>query len=242
MRVMITRAEADARPLAAALRARGIDSISEPLLDIRMLDGPAPDLDGVQALLVTSANGVRAFAGRSAARTVKVYAVGDASARAAREMGFADVESADGDVDDLARLVAARADGAAGGDFLHVAGTKVAGDLAGLLKAAGLGYRRLVLYEARTAEGFSPEGREALASGAVDGVLFFSPRTAATFVALAGAAGLTGACARLVAYCLSAAVAERISGLHWADVVVAERPEQDSLLAAIARRKDELEA
>lgn len=232
MRLLITRPEDDARPVAAALAGRGIDTLTEPLLAIDVLDGPALDLDGIQALLITSTNGARAAARRTARRDIAVHAVGDASARAARAAGFTDVTSAGGDVDDLARVVAQRADPAAG-VLLHVAGSEVAGDLAGMLEGAGFTYRRAVLYAARTATSLSDAARLALSEGALDGVLFFSPRTAATFVSLVQAAELSGACARLTAYCLSPAVAGKAAALSWAAVVVAPKPEQAALLAAI---------
>jgi len=83
MRVLITRPREDAAPLAARLAAKGIDSLIEPLLLIHLLPGAPLDLAGLQGLLVTSANGVRAFAARQPDRDIPVYAVGDASARAA---------------------------------------------------------------------------------------------------------------------------------------------------------------
>src|SRR4051794_41252334 len=83
------------------------------MLEIRTLDGPPLDLEGVQALLCTSANGVRATAARTTRRDLPVLAVGDATARAARDVGFAHVESAGGDVEGLARLAARRLDSAA---------------------------------------------------------------------------------------------------------------------------------
>jgi len=133
MRVLITRPSEDAVPLAETLRAAGVESVTEPLLDIVYLDEARPDLTGVQGLLITSANGIRAFARISDNRDVKVFAVGDASARTARGLGFSSVESASGDVAALARLVSEQADPAAGA-LLHVAGTRLAGDLAGLLE------------------------------------------------------------------------------------------------------------
>lgn len=233
MRLLITRPEEDAEPLASALAARGITSLIEPLLTVADVEGPAPGLAGVQALLVTSANGVRAFARRSPERAMPVLAVGDASAAAARRLGFTSVKSAAGDVAALARLVAAELD-PGNGVLLHVAGSKVAGDLAGDLARAGFACRRHVLYQARPAESFSAAASEALARGAVDGVLLFSPRTASTFARLITDAGIAGACRRLVAYCLSRAVADAVSGLAWRDVVVARAPNQESLLNAVA--------
>ncbi|MEK7246436.1 MAG: uroporphyrinogen-III synthase, partial [Pseudomonadota bacterium] len=230
-RVLVTRPAADAALLAEALTRSGHEVLSEPLLEIVNLAGPPVEVQGVQALLVTSANGARAFAERNAERDLLVLAVGDASAGAARALGFARVESPAGDVAALAELCQRRLDPARG-PLLHVAGTRVAGDLAGQLGRAGFRYRREVLYQAREASRLSETTRAALEAGALDGVLFFSPRTAQTFVALANQAGATAAFARLAAFCLSPAVAAAARAAAWGRIVVAERPEQDSLLEA----------
>ncbi|MEP1029540.1 MAG: uroporphyrinogen-III synthase, partial [Alphaproteobacteria bacterium] len=109
-RILVTRPEQDAAATAARLRDLGHDPLITPLMAVRFLPGPPLDLAGVQALLVTSANGARALAARQAGSNIPlpVLAVGDATARAARDLGFPDVESAGGDVDDLARLAAER--------------------------------------------------------------------------------------------------------------------------------------
>ena len=118
---------------------------------------------------------------------------------------------------------------------MHIAGTRVAGDLAGSLGQAGFRYRREVLYQAREASRLSDATLAALAAGTLAGALFFSPRTAQSFVALANVAGVTAHLARMTAFCLSPAVARQARAAAWKRIVVAERPEQDSLLAAIAR-------
>lgn len=198
-RLMITRPPADAAPLARALAAHGFETLSEPLLQIEYRDGPSLHLQGVQALLATSANGVRAFTRRDQRRDLPLLAVGDATARAARAAGFTQVDSASGDVAALAELVVRRLDPAAGA-LLHVAAGDLAGDLAGRLAAAGFTCRREVLYAAVTATRLSPAAADALRDGPLAGVLLFSPRTAATFVRLVSDAGLEGACARWAAF------------------------------------------
>lgn len=232
MRLLITRPRDDAEALAATLRRLGIDALIEPLIDVVDVASPAPDMTGVQALLVTSANGVRAFARRQPDRAVKVLAVGDSSAAAARDLGFRSVRSAQGDVKALAALVRAELDPKAGA-LLHVAASDVAGDLAGALGRAGFDYRRAVLYQAIASDRFSDEARAALQGGALDGVVLFSPRTAGAFVALARRAGLAERCRDLIAFCLSRAVADNAAALSWRDVIVARRPDQASLIDAI---------
>ena len=167
MRVLVTRPREDAAGLVAALAARGHEALVEPLLTIvprDIVDWPAGH-ELAQALLVTSANGVRAFARADGRRGLPVFAVGDASAAAARSLGFEAVVSAAGTVEDLAALVAARVDRAAG-PLLHPAAGALAGDLQGALAAAGFEVLRVVLYDARPvraarprASGCRPAGR-----------------------------------------------------------------------------------
>ena len=230
--VLVTRPRPDADALVQALAGRGVDTVAAPLLEIVLQDGPAPDLVGVQALLVTSANGVRAFAARSALRIHPLFAVGDATAAAARAAGFRDVKSAGGNVGDLAALAIRQLDPMAG-DLLHVAGTDVAGDLAGELAAAGFTLRRAVLYATHAATAMPEAAATALRAGQIDAVLFFSPRTADSFVTLAQDAGLGDACRRVGAICLSDAVATSARSLPWREIAVADAPTQAALLAAL---------
>jgi uroporphyrinogen-III synthase len=235
LRVLITRPEEDAAALVAELARLGIEAEVAPLLAIRFEDGPALDLVGAQALLLTSANGVRALARRTEERGLKVLAVGASTAAKAREVGFTDIASADGDVDDLTRLAAATLD-PAGGALVHAAGSKTAGDLAGLLGAAGFAYRREVLYRAETADALPEGARAGLAAGRYDGVLIYSPRTGATFARLVDDAGLAGKLGAVVAYCLSANVAAKVRGLRWASVRTAARPDQAAMLAMFGEK------
>jgi uroporphyrinogen-III synthase len=230
MKLLVTRPALDAGPLADLLAAAGHTVLLEPLLTIRFRDAAALALDDATGLLFTSANGVRAFAALSDRRDIPVFAVGDRTAAVAREQGFAQVGSADGDVAALAALVIAKRR-PADGPLLHVAGSEVAGDLAERLEAAGFTVRRAVLYDAEPVTELSPETRAALAAGTLDGVLLFSPRTARQFAALMRQSGLRAD--GLVAWCLSPAVADALDDLPRADTRVAAEPTQAALLSLI---------
>ena len=234
MRVLITRPHEDAKTLAEALAARGVEAIVEPVLEIAPLAASEVDLGGVQAILLTSANGARALAAATRRRDVGVLAVGEATAAAACAAGFSEVAAAGGDVEALAALAGERCDPAAGA-LIHVSGSVVAGDLGGRLMARGFTVRRAVLYEAREAAKLSDATMAALSRGALDAVLLFSPRTANAFVTLAEQAGLAPALGRVEALCLSAAVANAARRVGWQEVRVAARPEQAALLALVAR-------
>ncbi|MGH7015165.1 MAG: uroporphyrinogen-III synthase [Stellaceae bacterium] len=234
----MTRPREDAAGLVAALTVRGIEPLLEPLLTIALApDAPATlaaARPGAQAVLFTSANGVRAFAAAATQCDLPAFAVGDATARAARAAGFARVESAGGDVHALAALATRRLDPAAGA-LIHAAASAVAGDLAGELARAGFAIRRLRLYEAVAADRLSAEARAALAAGTVAGAVFFSPRTAETFVRLARAAGIGDRAAGVAAVVLSPAVATALGPLTWGRIEVAAMPNEAALLEALDR-------
>jgi len=234
MRALITRPREESEALAAALAARSIEALVEPLMEGHFLAPATLDLWGVQAILCTSGNGVRAVARASRERGVPLFAVGDATAARARAEGFAAVESAGGDVTDLIRLVAARLRPEEGA-LLHVAGNVVAGDLAAALSERGFTVERNILYEARPVASLSTIAVSALRSEAIAFALFFSPRTAAVFARLAGDAGVADRCGRITALSISAAADAALAELPWLDRRVAERPNQAALLEAFDR-------
>lgn len=232
--VLITRPREDADRIAAELSERGATVVAEPLITIVPKPDAALDLTGAQAVLLTSANGARALAAATTRRDLRLLAVGDQTARVAREAGFTAVESAGGDLEDLARIVAVRLN-PKDGALLHVAARDVAGDLAGRLARDGFAVRRAVLYQAEAATALSAETRAAFAADRIDAVLLFSPRTAATFVTLFRDAGLAAHAGGVALICLSPAVATAAAGLSWRSVVTAAAPTQSDLLAAFDR-------
>jgi uroporphyrinogen-III synthase len=234
MRALITRPEEDAASLADALRKRGIEPVIEPMLAVAPETEDAIDMAGVQALLFTSANGVRELARREKRRDLPVYAVGDATARAAHAAGFGKVASAGRDAEALAKLVAAQLkppDGA----LLHPRGRDTTGHLESALRAAGFELHEPVVYRADAAKSLSPSVRKMLADGGIELALFFSPRTARNFATLARDAKLGDATRNMTAACLSKPVADALAPLVFGRVIVAPQPNQESLLDVLPK-------
>ena len=233
-RALVTRPLPDAGRTADALAARGVTALVEPMLRIEFLPPPALDLGDVQALLFTSANGVRAFAAASPERGLPAFAAGDATAREARAAGFLRIESAAGGARELAGLAAARCTPPAGA-LLHASGEAIAGNLAGGLAAAGFVVRREVLYRALAVRALSPALAGELAAARLRLALFFSPRTAAVFARLALRSGIEESCRSVHACVLSEAVGRALEGIAWREVRVAGRPDHEAMMAEVDR-------
>jgi uroporphyrinogen-III synthase len=236
LHVLITRPREQALELAQQLAARGDTALIEPLLNIERLPGVPPDLAGVQALVLTSANAAPALS--APARQLPLFAVGDATANAAKAAGCRTVIAATGTGADLARLIARRCRPERGA-LLHLSGEEVRPGLAEELAAAGFDLRRQVVYRTVPARALSAPTVEALAQRQIEAVLLFSPRTAQTFVELIAWHGLRDHLAATAAICLSAAVAEPCRELVWRAIHLAAQPELGALLEALeaARRR-----
>ncbi len=207
------------------LAQMGHQTLLVPLLRVEFLKGPPLDLAGVQAVLVTSANGARALASRTPNRTIPVFAVGPQSASAAREAGFLRVQSAYGDAMDLAAAVRGWTDPAAG-ILLHASGEDAGDALCALLGEWGFQTRREVLYRVEQATQLLEEVAQALRAYDVDATLLFSPKSAAAFAACVVRDQLPTD--RVIAICISANTAKALKGLSFAETRIAAAPNQDS--------------
>ena len=237
MRLLITRPEPDNEHTAAALRAFGHEVMLAPLLRIEAIGDADLGAPPWAAILLTSANGARALGShprRGELLALPVLAVGDSTANAAREAGFADVTSAGGDVRDLVRLSAAR-HLASHLPLLYLAGEDRAGDLDGELAARGQLVRTVVLYRATKVPTLPAAARRALAQEQIDGVLHFSRRGVENYLEC-GRDVINQALAP-VHYCLSERTAEPLRLAGAARIEIAPWPNVASLLTLIGSRE-----
>jgi uroporphyrinogen-III synthase len=216
-RVIVLRPEPAASETVARAVRRGLDARSIPLFEIEPLQWQPPDAEQFDALLVTSANAVR-FAGPALRelRSLPVYAVGEASAAAARDAGFAVAAGGDNGVEDLVGGIDPRL------RLLHLAGEH----RSAMSRPAVV----VPVYRARL---INAPGHMREAEGAV--VLVHSPRAGRAFADAADRLQLHRASIKIAA--ISAAAAEA-AGEGWVAVEFATQPTDDALLALAERLCD----
>ncbi|HUO99809.1 MAG TPA: uroporphyrinogen-III synthase [Rhizomicrobium sp.] len=229
MRILITRPKEDAERFAEAARARGHEAVCAAVLSVHFYEGPELTLDGVSAVLATSANGVRAFARRTDNRELPVFTVGPQTADAAKRAGFERVECADGDAETLAAAVTGWVK-PEDGVLLHAASADNDGKVKALLVEEGYTVDITALYDIIPAYKLPEAAREPLARGTLDAVVVFSQRSAQTLRDCIVRARLAHACKRVGAACMSRQTAEGLAPLEFRAVAVAAHPNQDGLL------------
>ena len=242
MRLLVTRPEPDATALKAHLVAQGHEVLIEPLMELQFDDLDPIELDGVQALIATSRNGLRALAASpalEAARQLPLFAVGPGTAATARGLGFETVIQGPGTGRELVSFITEGID-VNGGALLHLAGDVLAFDFAGEL--ARLGYRVLqpLVYIAEPVPRLSGSTVTRLRNGQIAGILLLSPRTAQIYADLLRQHDLVEAAHNLTHFCISEPTADRLSGLGQLKVEIAQAPNLKEVLALTARAAPQL--
>jgi uroporphyrinogen-III synthase len=232
VRLLITRPRAEAQRTALELAKRGYDALIAPMLAIEPVKAdfnPA----SFDAIIITSGNAVRSLVQSALQNSLlrPVLAVGSQTAQAARDAGFTDVTSADGDGADLVSLIRSRLT-KTGVRLLYLAGNDRSRDLAADLAKDGIHIETVIVYSANAAVRLPDDAQQALRQGTIDGVLHYSRRSTAIFLECADAAGLD--VSPLRHYCLSQRAAEPLSARGFKIIRIAPRPDEAALLDLIA--------
>lgn len=222
--VILTRPRAASERFAEALRAEvgPVRVAILPLLEIAPLIDRL-DLDGVAALIFTSAAGVEVFAGLTPDRDLPAWCVGDRTAEAARQIGLK-ATSAGGDAGALVTLMA---QAMPAGRLLHLHGAHTRGDVAERLSRKGLRAEARAIYDQVTVT----PGDAFAAALAHDGpviVPLFSPRSARVYAEVAGSDATA-----VQPVALSPAVRAALPGPLAARTVVAAAPDAPAMIRAV---------
>ncbi|MBS1164714.1 MAG: hypothetical protein H6R00_739 [Proteobacteria bacterium] len=234
MVLLILRPEPQASDMVAALAARGVPALAEPMLTIEPADNPtglvrAAD-PNAEALILTSRQTVailKGAGGLQALTGLPVIAVGAGTAHDARAAGFVDVRSADGNADDLVDLVARTGFHR----LVHAGGRDKAGDIVGRLAGLGVTVTEAELYRAEPRQDLAPEVVTAFTEERIDGLIVASRRSAQAFADLMDARGWAPRLAHLGAAALSEAAAAPLTG-RVAEMIVAPEPTGPALVEA----------
>lgn len=211
--LVILRPEPGASATAARAAAMGLDPCVCPLFEIERLKWDVPSPSAFDALLLTSANAVRsAGEGLSALMRLPAIAVGQATAAAVRDAGFADVDTGAGSVQDALELAYAKG-------------------LANLLHLTAAQHTKAAI------DGITIERRFVYRSKALDPVAAVQCLQVQRSVILIHSARAGRALAALpIDHTLHAIVAisaevATACGVGWSAIAVADIPREDALLA-----------
>ena len=230
--ILITRPADDAPDTADRVRGLGFDPVFAPALSIHDTGAVFPDLSVFDGFIFSSAHGVRGFAARNPAAvhfSKTAYTVGDHTAAAARAAGFTKIINAAGTMRDLAARL--RRDTMLPVRLLHLRGRDVRDDPAVLLpRGDGWLIDALALYSADPVLNLPAAAADLIGRKSIHGVLFYSARSAAAFVAAVQKEWPKADFSGSLALCIADTVLDSVRGLNWRAVHVAATPDQAGMM------------
>jgi uroporphyrinogen-III synthase len=245
-RVLVTRAAHQAGKLNDGLRALGVEPVEVPVLEIRPpasfdpLDAALNHLKDYDWLILTSANAVRALVGRTAVSgvsigafsSVKIAAVGEGTASAAREAGLTITFVP---VSYVAERLIEGLIGQAAGQRILLARAAVARDVIPVaLRAAGATVDVVETYRNVMPEGAPELLRKALAGG-IDAATFTSSSSVTHLAEAARAAGVEWPLAGIPAVSIGQITSATLRELGWEPAIEAEPSDIPGLIVALTQ-------
>lgn len=235
MRLLVTRPEEDAVAFKAQLIAQGHQVTVEPLLKIKTDDADEIDLEGVQAIIATSRNGLRALARTDrleTAKTLKLFAVGPGTAATARSLGFTSIITGPSNAGALVPLIADHTE-INSGPLLHLAGDTVRAGFVDELHRLGYFVSQPIVYTTEVVARLGSATVASMRNKRIDGVILLSPRTTQVYADLVHLHNLKAACARIIHFCISPAAAAELASLGDVPIKVPALPNLQEMLALI---------
>jgi len=240
MAILVTRPHPDNESTAANLRARGHEVLLAPVLKFEPVAFHDQSETDYAAVVVTSANAVRAIAPQLPKLDLlklPLFAVGAHTAEAARDAGFTEVIIAEGDAAALrdkvkgARKKVLKNNGA----LLYLAGADLSRDLAGELGAEGFDVVTQITYRMAPLKHLPREVCDGFAANGIQAVLHYSRRSARAFLDAARDEGVEISALAIPQCCLSETVAIVLREAGAAQVAVAASPDEIALIGTLER-------
>jgi len=227
--VLLTRPVGDALESEEKLRSLGFDAINVPMtrIDARDFD-PIPDN---AHLIITSRNAAKIALMRIPNKDRQIYAVGERTAKAARDLGFSNIIIGERDGASLAALVKQHHNDKTI-PLIHLAGANVAFDVAGYLKEKGHRADRVIVYEAVMDASLPDDILDEFKDRKISHCLFYSPRSATIFEKTFAEFGEIDWLKGVTAVSLSAQIDAALSN-EWGNRKIAAHPSEDALFTCL---------
>jgi len=231
--VLVTRPFVQAREFAADIEKIGFIPLIQPLLDIHFIPFSFGNIIKPKAILLTSLHGLGSEKPPLDWADIPVFTVGLKTKDVARDAGFHNIYSGDGDIDDVIPLI--RQHIPALSRLLYMRGEHIQRDSKTLLPDYQIDEK--ITYDAKPVRKFDDNILNSFTN--IDILTLFSARSGAILKDLLSQYHLASRLKSIKLLCLSRAVLESVKELNWTSCHVAEHPTAPSMIKTLERLRNE---
>ena len=181
MHILLTRPFEDCSEMILKFQSLGHQVSNLPLLKIDKVNYDENDFLDFKAIIFTSANAIKFLEIKKIDKNCLCFCVGNATEKKARSLGFQNVISAEGNVENLKELILQNFDKKKG-KLIYISGETISIDLDQQLLKEGYDIKRIINYRTSHNEIFDKNFIEALKSNMPDIVYVYSQNSASSFL------------------------------------------------------------
>ena len=232
MHILLTRPLQDSSDLIVRFKELGHLVSHLPLLSIEPVDHDYEVIKDCKGIIFTSANAIKFLDTKKIDKKIKCFCVGIATEKKAKNTGFQNVISADGNVRNLKELIIQNFF-SSDGNLVYVSGEIVSSDLDKQLVKEGYSVKRIVNYRSTHNQNFAEEFTRQLKMNMPEIVYIYSQNSAYSFLNFIKNERIEGLWKNTNLMCMGEKTSSILNEIKWKKIFLFNPGEEEFLLYKI---------
>ena len=232
MHVLFTRPIDDSKDLILKFKSLGHIVSSIPVISIKKKEYSKIDFSSFKGIIFTSSNAIKFLDTKLLDKNIKCFCVGNATELLAKEKGFQNIFSAEGNVNNLKEIILQNFKSSEG-KLLYISGETITFELDKFLISEGLKVERVINYSSFPVEEFNEILIDDLKNNVPDIVYIYSQNSAISFKNLIKNYNLQNHWMNTNLMCISEKTSSVLNDIKWKKIFLFNPGEEEYLLYKI---------
>ena len=232
MHILFTRPIDDSKDLILKFKSLGHIVSSIPVISIKKKEYSKIDFSSFKGIIFTSSNAIKFLDTKLLDKNIKCFCVGNATELLAKEKGFQNIFSAEGNVNNLKEIILQNFKSSEG-KLLYISGETITFELDKFLISEGLNVERVINYSSDPIEKFNEILIDDLKNNVPDIVYIYSQNSAISFKNLIKNYNLQNHWMNTNLMCISEKTSSVLNDIKWKKIFLFNPGEEEYLLYKI---------
>ena len=232
MHILLTRPLEDCSEMIVRFKSLGHQVSHLPLLNIEKINFDEINFSEFKSIIFTSANAVKYLDTKEIDKKTLCFCVGSATEKKTRSLGFQNVISASGSVENLKELILQNFD-KKNGKLIYFSGEIVSANLDEQLKNEGYNVKRVINYRTNHIQKFDKKFVDDLKLNIPDIVYVYSQNSASSFLNFIKVHQLDGEWMNTNLMCIGEKTSSILNEIKWKKIFLFNPGEEEFLLYKI---------
>ena len=232
MHILLTRPLDDSKDLIMRFKFLGHQVSHLPVINIEKKDYDEPNFDEFKGIIFTSSNAIKNLNISKINKSIFCFCVGNATEKIAKEKGFQNIYTAEGNVSNLKEIILQNFDPKKG-NLIYISGEIISYELDKELKSEGYSVKRLINYSVISNNKLSDEFIEQLKTSIPEIVFIYSENSARSYLNLLKKYNLIDNWMNTNLMCLGEKSSSILNEIKWKKIFLFNPGEEEYLLYKI---------